>query len=112
MSIERNVLIRSTVQAVVDLISEDGITEDELLKALQQRQPKQEEPLPPEAFNDDQAKEFERLMRMPYGMHKGKKIIDVDINTLCWYADSRFNDNLRRYLKSARGRERIEKEVG
>ena len=47
----------------------------------------------------DQAKEFEKKS-MPFGEFVNVKIKDVPLDRLKWYADQRFIDDLRAYLKS------------
>ena len=68
--------------------------------------PCKKEEVPTEGpMSPDQAKRFGREV-MPFGMHKGDKVDEVPLDMLSWYADQRFTDDLRRYLKS----ERIQKE--
>lgn len=47
----------------------------------------------------DQAKEFEKGT-MPFGEFFNVKIKEVPLDRLKWYADQRFIDDLRAYLKS------------
>ena len=108
MSIERNILLRSTVETLIGLAADEGFTEAELLSALHARLPQAD--VAADELSYDAAVRYERTTAMPYGEFCGAKIGDIAIERLCWYADQRFVDGLRRYLRSPRGRERIEKE--
>lgn len=53
----------------------------------------------PGVMTVDQAKEFEKGT-MPFGEFFNVKIKEVPLDRLKWYADQRFIDDLRAYLKS------------
>ena len=110
MSIERNILLRATVETLIGLAADDGFSEAELLSALQARVPQTE--VAADELSYDAAMRYERLQQIPFGEFKGCCVNQVPIDRLCCFADQEFVDGLRRYLKSARGRERIEKESG
>jgi hypothetical protein len=74
-----------------------------ILKLAKEKAP-QEETKPPEPeqakpMTDGDAREFEETL-MPFGDNIGKPIKHVRLSYLCWLADQRFIDRLRRYLKS------------
>jgi hypothetical protein len=69
------------------------------------------EPRALDAMTDEEARLFEVRWTMPFGEYTGHKIKDVPLERLCWYADQRFNDALRRYLRSPRIRAEIEREI-
>jgi uncharacterized protein (DUF3820 family) len=50
-----------------------------------------------EAFTNEEAAEFGRRP-IPFGEYRDVQVKDVPIERLCWYADQRFTDGLRRYL--------------
>lgn len=52
-----------------------------------------------EAMTDEEASCFGRE-RMPFGEFAGFLVNDVPLNRLEWYSDQRFNEQIRRYLKS------------
>ena len=54
-------------------------------------------------MSDGEAQRFGSEI-MPYGEFAGKRIDDVPLERLEWYADQRFTDELRRYLRSDRVR--------
>lgn len=70
-------------------------------------QPKQ----PQEAvMNDAQASAFEAT-RMTYGAHADVCFCDIPIRYLCWLADPKDSQYMiKSYLRSRRGRERIERD--
>ena len=53
-------------------------------------------------MTDEEAKPFGIRTTMPYGEFKDRRVDDVPLDRLLWYADQRFTDELRRYLKSPR----------
>lgn len=62
----------------------------------------------PVAMNSDQAKAFEQA-RITYGIHSGKCMGDIPIKYLCWLGDpTESSRNLQQYLRSDRGKRRIE----
>ena len=52
-------------------------------------------------MTDVEAARFGKQL-MPYGEFAGKRVDDVPLERLAWYADQTFTDDLRRYLKSDR----------
>jgi hypothetical protein len=68
-------------------------------------------PKQPEArmtMNDDEAKRFEAT-HIGFGQHQGCKYGDVPIDYLTWIADKAID--LQAYLRSDRGKSRIEKDI-
>lgn len=62
-------------------------------------------------FNEFQSAKFERTI-IPYGAHVGKYIDDVPCEYLAWLTDGdEFTQNVRRYVKSARFKERQKNET-
>lgn len=66
--------------------------------------------LPPEegpgVMGYDEARRFEQQV-IPYGMHKGKRVGDVEPDYWCMITESRFSRNLARYLRSRRFQEQL-----
>ncbi len=73
---------------------------DEIRKALpMQPRPKSKREL--SAMSDLEAKRFGNEL-MPYGEFIGMRIDDIALDRLAWYADQKFQTQLRRYLASKR----------
>lgn len=53
------------------------------------------------AFTDVEASRFGH-QPIPFGEFAGRRVDDVPLERLHWYADQRFTDDLRRYLRSGR----------
>jgi hypothetical protein len=54
-----------------------------------------------EPMNDVEVLRFGKQL-MPFGEFQGKRIDEVPLERLCWYADQKFVDQIRRYLASER----------
>ncbi len=63
-------------------------------------------------FNESESKRFDsRPLPDVFKKHAGQKVRDVPVDYLCWLTDPKpFIKELRRYMKSRRGRSRIENE--
>lgn len=112
MTIEDNVkegkLAGEAATLVVDFARELGV--DQLsfyLKVLAWLQMHKKLPLEEEKkddikkMNDVQVARFENQL-MPYGEFAGKSVKNVPLDRLQWYADQKFTDQLRLYLKSSK----------
>lgn len=104
--IKRRVAAREKARTIIPLIIEEAATVepdicdafwDEIRKSLPQ-QPTQgaasDQPM-----TDEQARVF-GFTEMPYGEFKGQPVNSVPFNRLEWYADSKFQKLLVRYLNS------------
>jgi hypothetical protein len=98
---------RKEAEAFIALCAENGEAFMEGVRAaFQATMPKQ-----PEArltMGDDESKRFEATY-IGFGQHQGLTYGDVPIDYLTWIADKAID--LQAYLRSDRGRNRIEKEV-
>lgn len=109
ISIEANIAARLAAEQVAELA--DGEAENhgrrfwsELLRIIRDRLP------PPlvqkkasvQMMSDQEAGLFGRTERVPFGEFVGKRVDDVPLERLQWYADQTFVDDLRRYLQSDR----------
>jgi uncharacterized protein (DUF3820 family) len=112
VTIEDNVkegkLAGEAATLVVDFARELGV--DQLsfyLKVLAWLQMHKKLPLEEEKkddikkMNDVQVARFENQL-MPYGEFAGKSVKNVPLDRLQWYADQKFTDQLRLYLKSSK----------
>jgi len=103
-TIKRRVAAREKARTVIPLILEEVAAVeqtacdafwDEIRKILpQQPQASSDQPM-----TDEQARVF-GFTEMPYGEFKGRPVNSVPIDRLEWYADSKFQKLLIRYLNS------------
>ena len=108
-TIKARVKARERVHAICDLIREELAGTP--LRAVEQFLAPLREVIPPvkesprkvtiEPMTDEEAKWFGNE-RMPYGEFKGMRIDDIALERLAWYADQKFQGQLRRYLASRR----------
>ena len=63
----------------------------------------------PDAMTDEESIRFEQRP-MPFGQLQGIAIKNVSLKQLCWYADQRFLDELRRYLRAPRIQRELNRE--
>jgi len=102
--INRRIAARERARAIIPLIAEEVAAIeldacdsfwDEIRKCL----PQQPQVSPDQPMTDEQARAF-GLTEMPYGEFKGKPVNSVPFDRLEWYADSKFQKRLIRYLNS------------
>jgi hypothetical protein len=103
-AIKRRIAAREKARAIIPLIVEEAATIesdasdafwDEIRKSLPQQPAKSSD----SPMTDEQARVF-GFTEMPYGEFKGKPVNSVPFNRLEWYADSKFQKLLVRYLNS------------
>jgi hypothetical protein len=107
-TIKRRIMARERARAVYSLIAEeaDNITPDacdafwdEILKLLPA--PKQAITSVSGPMTDVEARAF-GLSKMPFGEFKGWPVDKVPLDRLEWYSDSKFQEQLKRYLNNPR----------
>ncbi len=109
MSIEQNVADRGRAGQVYDLaVAEARECNDgerfweELDKQVGGHVERPEQPRArPRKMTDDEARRF-GSWPVPFGEFVGRRVDDVPMERLRWYADQNFIDRLRRYLESDR----------
>lgn len=108
--IEHRVAASKSAKVIAELVIDeaDALPEyfwEVLFKKLAQYVPVPEETvnkqLPFKPMTQQQAKLFGN-QPMPYGQFQGKRIDEVPLDRLQWYADQSFTDDLRRYLTAER----------
>jgi hypothetical protein len=103
--IKRRVAAREKARTIISLITEEAAAIDQdVLEAFWDELRKSIPQQPPIAaldqpMTDEQARVF-GFTEMPYGEFKGKPVNSVPFNRLEWYADSKFQKLLVRYLNS------------
>lgn len=111
--IENNVAAREAAELVANLMEEQGRIYGprfweglgELIGGRLQVKVDAEVKKKARAMTDAAARRFGHQL-MPYGEFAGRRVDDVSLDRLRWYADQVFTDDLRRYLESDRvGRE-------
>jgi hypothetical protein len=58
-------------------------------------------------MTNEKARLWGQTAEIPFGQHSGSKVDAVPLEYLCWLADQRFIDLLRRYLASPRIQQEI-----
>ncbi len=111
MSIEDNVKIRKTAQAVYDLAYDESLKlgdsdASKFWETIAQLidfniDPLTKQEYDPKKMSDKEAKLFGHTT-IPFGRHAGERVDDIPMSYLTWLADDGFIDNVRRYLKSDR----------
>lgn len=104
--IKRRVAARGKARTITPLIIEEAAAvesdaQDAFWDEIRKSLPKQPQATADQPMTDEQARVF-GLTEMPYGEFKGQSINSVPFDRLEWYADSKFQKLLIRYLNSPR----------
>jgi hypothetical protein len=102
--IKRRIAARGKARTIIPLITEEAAAIDsDVLEAfwdeLRKSIPQQAPIISDQPMTDEQARVF-GFTEMPYGEFKGQPVNSVPFNRLEWYADSKFQKLLVRYLNS------------
>ena len=107
MGLEENKAAREAAEAIAVLVDEEArLHKDRFAKELVRLLYdlgflKQQSSTPARPMTDVESKRFGKQL-VPYRAFEGRRVDDVPLERLAWYADQTFTDELRRYLKSDR----------
>lgn len=109
-SVEKNIAARKVAIEVFCLVVEEGgkhgVRFWEKMKSLVDIMTapvtEKKDETKKEKMTEDESKLFGKNMRMQFGEFVGKRIDEVPLDRLLWYAEQTFTDELRRYVKSDR----------
>lgn len=107
MGIKENIKAREAAREVLELLEEEAKQHgkrfwQEIARVVELHVPvRTVKKKPVRPMTDVQAKAFGSQL-LPFGEYYGKRVDDVPLARLQWYADQTFIDDLRRYLDSKR----------